>query len=192
MGGSSDWIMFEMWLEKNRNNVVIFGVILLVFGLILLAVKHLNSFQYVSSNTTNQRQTIPPKGGFMQPGLREDRKITEYERKKRQVSAVLKAIGAVILLIILVIIAMTFASMRINISALLVFFYPVIILIAMEISLYLTNAIICAVFDHVIEMCYANQYRIMRDYPYADKKDVQESFENIETEETNVKDEQEW
>lgn len=43
--------------------------------------------------------------------------------------------------------------------------YPLLIVAGLEFALFLSNAIICAVFDHVIEMCYANQYRAMRDEP---------------------------
>ncbi len=99
----------------------------------------------------------------MQKGLREDRKITEYERKKRIVTSVIEIVGLLFLATFgyfIYLQAGYVKTVRGLSSNMLTLF---LILAGIEFVLYLANVLICSVLDHVIEMCYANQYRALRD-----------------------------
>ncbi len=165
--GGFNQINLERWLENNQTTLIFGGVLLLVFGLILLALRRANLSQNRDLKRENDVRlsaiSAERRGMTMQPGLREDRKISEYEKKKRVANSVLTVFEGIILGIVLLFIFSIMHTTRggWNSSLLLVLFYPVIIGIGIVIVLYLSNALICAVFDHVIEMCYANQYRIM-------------------------------
>ena len=190
-------VMFEMWLEKNQSRFLTVGIILLLLGLILLVLKRSNAFHDElkserrefemknQSNVTLERSVIT-----MQPGLREDRKISEYEKKKRFVSNVLFGIGAIMFLLFVCFIIFPALSVARGInSALVALFYPLIIVAGIEILLYLSNALICVLFDHVIEMCYANQYRIMRDLPVVMNNKILDSMEKEKAEDKTNGDE---
>gem|GEM_PF-5605250 len=99
----------------------------------------------------------------MQNGLREDRKITEYEKKKRFVTSVIEIVGAVVFGVFayLAYVVLKYLNMQHRISWTIL--APLVIVAVIEFLLYLTNIMICSVLDHIIEMCYANQYRALRD-----------------------------
>ena len=117
----------------------------------------------------------------MHPGLREDRKITEYERKKRFVTLVTQIVGLIVFCFFLYILYLSRDSFRYATSLIpITVLYLLLIAAGSEFALFLSNAIICAVFDHVIEMCYANQYRAMQDMPKTHAQPAERIMDEIE------------
>ena len=166
--GGYEQIELEQWLENNQSTFIIIGVLLLAIGLILVALKRANLLRIrefkresdVRSSGIDEERKVRN----MQPGLREDRKITEYEKKKMVTRSVISVFEGIVIAIVLLIVIGIMMSNRIwwHINVLMVLFYPVIIGIVIVFALYLSKALICASLDHVIEMCYANQYRAMQ------------------------------
>lgn len=159
----------SFWFEEHTRTFIVVGVVLLVLGLIILVMKRAHIFPFDSGDGRKHSFRLPTagleKGALpMTPGLREDRKITEYEWKKRAISTLFTMLGLLAFVIFVVLVLLNLASLRTGIG-LVSALYMLALCIGLEIALAIAKVMLCIMCDHIIEMCYANQYRAMRDNP---------------------------
>lgn len=95
VNGHFNQIMFEGRLELLLPKVAVGGLILLAVGLILLELRRANVLKIrIPQSLPKTPKRLSVKNDerreiTMQPGLREDRKISEYEKKKMVANSVL-------------------------------------------------------------------------------------------------------